>query len=299
VAETWLPSLSKHDKGQRMTYTDYGEPKGVLHTTETSGYPSYNGYTQNPHMDIKATSNGIEGRQFIPLEYGSFALKHTRPQQTNRDNVVQIELIGTCCNGPGYAWTAASDRVLADLFKKVIEPISLSRGIKMQHLPFAPRDRATRLTDYQFDNYSGWMGHEHVPQNDHIDPGNFPWDRMMTAALFHSVRNGEMKLWRLPDSRVFYVDGMDTAYVSDPDVARQLAQLTGQDYSNLPTGEISKALVFIEQQRNAGLDYVVDRVSENLAAELDLGEDDESDTPTMSEEAMASVLEKVRLVVSE
>jgi hypothetical protein len=39
------------------------------------------------------------------------------------------------------------------------------------------------MTDAQFDTYSGWHGHEHVPQNDHGDPGAFPWARLVALAV--------------------------------------------------------------------------------------------------------------------
>jgi hypothetical protein len=39
-----------------------------------------------------------------------------------------------------------------------------------------------RLSDSQFDTYSGWLGHQHVPQNDHGDPGAFPWARLVELA---------------------------------------------------------------------------------------------------------------------
>lgn len=182
--ETWLKDLAKLDRGQRMTRTDTGEPKGCLHSTETSGYPGYGGWTINPHMDIMPIPNrGIAGRQFIPLEYASFALRHTDNQQTNRDNVVQLELIGTCVKGgPGYYWPDADDAVLLDLHNKVIKPCSDILKIPLKALKFAPPDQATRLTNAQFDSYSGWLGHEHVPQNTHVDPGAFPWDRMIALA---------------------------------------------------------------------------------------------------------------------
>jgi len=36
------------------------------------------------------------------------------------------------------------------------------------------------MSNSEFDTYTGWLGHEHVPQNDHGDPGAFPWKRLIT-----------------------------------------------------------------------------------------------------------------------
>lgn len=182
MTETWLAGAEVIDKGQRLTDTETSDPKLCLHTTETSGNPSYDGWSVNPHMDVMPIPKvGVKFRQFIPLEYASFALRHTRPQDTNRDNVIQIELIGTCLpTGPGYYWPAADPVVLRDLFFKVIQPICSLRGI-----PLTDGELFTslkRLSDPEFDAFTGALGHANVPQNDHIDPQHFPWDIMLSQA---------------------------------------------------------------------------------------------------------------------
>lgn len=188
TTETWLSSLSRNDHGQRMTDTDSGEPKGCIHVTQTVGPPSYSGWTVNPHIDFWATSDGGVGRQFIPLEYGSFALRHTRMQQTNRDNVVQIELVGRCTDETGTLklatdWRKVTDSTLLAFYKKVILPVSQARGIPIRDNDLFSTGR--RLSDIEFDNYSGWLGHINVPQNDHFDPSTgfgAMWDRMLHLA---------------------------------------------------------------------------------------------------------------------
>jgi hypothetical protein len=222
MTDIWLSSLEKVDKGQRLKRTETDDPKGCLHTTETSGKPSYNGWSVNPHIDVTPIPNvGVTGRQFIPLNYASFALRHTEAQATNTDDVVQIELIGTCSStGPGYYWPDADDAVLKDLYTKVIKPCSDALGIPIRALEFASRDLATRLTNNQFDVYSGWLGHEHVPQNTHWDPGKFPWNRMMQIQLakpkpLTSV-GGQMLV--LVGTRVFDISAGLADYVESPQV---------------------------------------------------------------------------------
>lgn len=193
MAEIWLDpkTVEIHDVGKRLARTDAGEPKGCLHTTETSGLPSYKGWTVEPHGDVMPFPNkGVRVREFLPLNYSSFSLRHTRAQDTNRDNVVQWELVGTCLSdGPGYYWPDADDAVLLSLYDKVIAPCSAKMKIPLAALPFKKPDTARRLTDSQFDLYSGWLGHEHVPQNTHVDPGAFPWDRMIHLARERTRQN--------------------------------------------------------------------------------------------------------------
>jgi hypothetical protein len=186
----WLPTAERDPHGRALSYTDTGEPKGCLHTTETSAWPTYRGWTVHPHLTVKPIPHkGIEVRQHVPLDRASFSLRNLDGgAQTNRDRVVQVELIGTCDParaGELYYWHDADDVVLRALFSQVIAPLADLFGIPVRW----PADRAypasygtrndVRLTGPAFDAYSGWLGHEHVPENLHGDPGDFPWSRMV------------------------------------------------------------------------------------------------------------------------
>jgi hypothetical protein len=187
MAEVWPTLARKKDKGQRLTYTDTGEPKGCLHTTESSDWPGYRGWKVNPHITAKPIpGKGIEAECNVPLNYASFALRNEPGGvQTGRDNVIQIELIGTCeKGGPGYYWPEADDAVLLALAELIVE-VSRLRGIPMKCLPFESypdsygKGNGVRLSGAEFDRYSGWLGHQHVAENSHGDPGAFPWARML------------------------------------------------------------------------------------------------------------------------
>lgn len=187
MADVWPTLARKKDKGQRLTYTDAGEPKGCLHTTESSDWPGYRGWKVNPHITVKPIpGKGIDAECNVPLNYASFALRNEAGGvQTNRDNVVQFELIGTCeKGGPGYFWPEADDAVLLALAELIVE-ISRLRGIPMRCLPFESypdsygKGNGVRLSGAEFDRYSGWLGHQHVVENSHGDPGAFPWARML------------------------------------------------------------------------------------------------------------------------
>lgn len=203
MADQWIKLASKNDKGQRMTYKSTGNPKGVLHTTESSGWPGYRGWTVNPHFTIKPKpGKGIEARQHVPLNYASFALRNLPGGvETNRDDAVQIELVGTCDKkGPGYYWPGADDVVLLALAKVIFE-ISAIRGIpikapKFKAFPASYGKTDVRMSGIEFHVYSGWCGHLHVDENSHGDPGDFPWDRMI------SLYNKSVKQVQVPPTTV-------------------------------------------------------------------------------------------------
>lgn len=185
----WLPAAIRRPHPRSFPWTETTDPKGCLHTTETKGRAGYNGWTVMPHAEVlPIPGKGVEVVQFLPFSQASFALRHTRPQATNGDYVFQFELVGT--SDPGrrdgaYRWFEADDAVLLDLYKKVIRPLDQAFVIPFRAVAFGPYPSlkgSRRMTDAEFDRYTGWHGHQHVPQNDHGDPGAFPWARLAALA---------------------------------------------------------------------------------------------------------------------
>lgn len=210
----WLPAAARNEHDRSNPWSDTSDPKGCLHTTEGSDWPTYNDWTIMPHGTIKPKANvGVEIRQHLPLDQGSFSLRNLDGGvQTNRDYVFQWELIGTSeKGGPGYYWPDADDAVLADLYEKLIGPLSDEYNIPLKALNFqaypasygARGDTNTvRLSGSAFDTYSGWLGHQHVPENVHGDPGAFPWARMMEtqmaltkAETIAAAKQGTLDAW--------------------------------------------------------------------------------------------------------
>lgn len=192
MAIEWLPEALKQPRGRVLNWTERTDPKGCLHTTESSGWPGYANWTVHPHATIMPKPGvGVEVRQNVPFSRASFSLRNLAGGvQTNTDYVFQFELIGTCeRGGPGYFWPDADDAVLKDLYRKVIQPLSAGFRIPLKARPFQAypasygargKTNKVRMPGAEFDNYSGWLGHQHVPENAHGDPGLFPWNRMMT-----------------------------------------------------------------------------------------------------------------------
>lgn len=204
----WLPDAVRNEHGRELSWSETTNPKGCLHTTETSGWPGYAGWTTNPHGTIMPTPNvGVTIRQHIPLNRASFSLRNlSGGVETNRDFTFQWELIGTSeKGGPGYYWPGADDVVLLSIYKQLIKPLSEAYDIPIKAITFQAYPASygakgitnkVRLSGAAFDTYSGWLGHQHVPENVHGDPGSFPWDRMIKLAEEDDMAlSSEDKAW--------------------------------------------------------------------------------------------------------
>jgi hypothetical protein len=175
---------------------------GVIHTTETIGWPGYEGGATAPNLTGRPVmaEKRIAWRQHFPIDRSSRALRNTAGGvQTNTLNVAQVELVGSCDPkhkdtwkvgsrtlraGVDYVyWPDAPDWALRDLGHLLawcqsehgIPATSPIRG-RWTPYPESYGPGGQRLSNDAWRGLSGWVGHQHVPENLHGDPGalNFP-----------------------------------------------------------------------------------------------------------------------------
>jgi hypothetical protein len=65
-----------------------------------------------------------------------------------------------------------------------------------------PSRQARRLTCAQWHNYSGYLGHEHVPSNQHWDPGRFPIDKILGPSP-RPAESAKLRRWRERERRAY------------------------------------------------------------------------------------------------
>jgi hypothetical protein len=148
-------------------------PRGVIHTTEGSGLPRYSG--SQPHFTIDAKAGKVWQHQDVHL--AAKALEN-RPGgvETNRLNCVQIEVIQFARNGSN--WTDAEYQNLGRLMRW----IEGERGIpRRSGVSFESRWHGMSPTAWL--SFSGWCGHQHVPENAHWDPGPINIGRLLGVAV--------------------------------------------------------------------------------------------------------------------
>ncbi len=165
--------------------------KIVLHTTEGSNWPNYSGNA--PHITIKWDANWgrFEVRQHIDLDSAARALKIVAGGgETNRGGAIQVEIIGTCSEGNSIKpyWPGASDQMLKALGLFVRQ---LAGGVKVK-TTIAPlvaypasygSEARQRFSATTWRNFNGICGHQHVPENDHGDPGALNLKRAMDLSM--------------------------------------------------------------------------------------------------------------------
>jgi hypothetical protein len=161
----------------------------VLHTTETSGWPGYSGGASAPTFTAypDTVNKKLVWRQHFPLDMSCRALRNDPGGvNTNTTGTVQIELVGTSdSGGPGMFWPNAPDWALQDLADFCVWlrnewGVPCTSTVRWVAYPASYGFNASqRLQGSDWLNYRGILGHQHVAENDHGDPGLFPIARLL------------------------------------------------------------------------------------------------------------------------
>lgn len=167
--------------------------KLLLHSTETSGWPGYDGGATAPTVTYHPwLPAGQRWRQHCYLDRSARALRD--PSGTavreNQDGVVQVEIIAYC--DPDLA--AEYGHFIGDLPDSAYE--DLGEFLAYLHIhcavpliragewdTFPPSD-SIRMSGPEYDKFRGLLGHQHASGNTHGDPGmtNAQVDRIIAVA---------------------------------------------------------------------------------------------------------------------
>lgn len=159
----------------------------VLHTTEGStiegAVGAYRQYGSWPHMTIDCRKRRIT--QHYPFSVAARALKRPRGTvATNGANAIQVELVGFAKDTAN--WSAEDVAWLGQVLGSVMD----AHDIERRSPAFVGSDTggiASPLSPYRFKDadwlaFNGVCGHQHVPNNDHWDPGRFQIARFFAAS---------------------------------------------------------------------------------------------------------------------
>lgn len=167
----------------------------VLHTTEGIAFPTYNegptapNYTGRPPMGDEPG----EWRAHFPDNKSSRALQN-KPGgvETNTLNAVQIELLGTCDPRNAKSWAGGGQYIAGkhyvywpDATKKqlrwlcrLLAYFNKEYGLVLEApkpfiaYPGSYGNTKVRLSFDEWHKTVGVVGHQHIPENSHGDPGN-------------------------------------------------------------------------------------------------------------------------------
>lgn len=184
----------------------------VIHTTEGTTWPGYEGgasapnYTGMPPLGEPGKPNFSKGayRAHFPDEKSARALRNLPGGvETNTLNAIQLELIGTCDPKNSKRWGRTSNtriagrdyvfwpdadarqlawvaRFVADLHRR--HGLALKAPRKFLPYPDSYGDNGVRLSNSQWQRTVGVIGHQHVPENSHGDPGNINVEEILRLA---------------------------------------------------------------------------------------------------------------------
>ena len=184
--EVWYDEAIREVGNDGGSYTDNGEPKGLLHTTEGKTYAgakaAYRVNDSWPHFTVTFESGFFRCFQHNPIDIASRALRNLAGGvQTNRDRIIQIEMVGTADVGNKITWGKQYVENfpkeylngIGRLMRWCEKQLGIPRRCTLKFLPYptSAGNSPVRLSPGAFDLYSGWMGHQHAAENVHGDPG--------------------------------------------------------------------------------------------------------------------------------
>jgi hypothetical protein len=167
-----------------------GPFKVVLHTTETAGIPDYSNGATAPHLTYYARE-----RRWVQHTSFATAARALRNEsggvQTNRDSVLQVEIVAYSAESMVDKYGGGRVKV-SELTEENLADLREFLYWAHEHFGVALRWPGKRAESYgeangsgfrmslsQWEQYDGVCGHQHVPENDHWDPGALNWAALM------------------------------------------------------------------------------------------------------------------------
>lgn len=154
--------------------------KILLHSTETESWPAYGGAGGHPTLTYNPWLH--EWRQHLSILGSATALMNDGSFQTNRDHVVQIEIVGysdpATARKYGHFIDDIDDAALKDLGEFVAwmhthYGVKIANTVTWKKYPASyGNSNGVRLGLTEFKAYRGVLGHQHAPGNYHGDPGD-------------------------------------------------------------------------------------------------------------------------------
>lgn len=268
----------------------------VWHTTEGRTLPSYDGGVSSPNLTAVPdfATRKLRWYQHHDIDRSSRALVNKAGGvETNTANALQIELVGTCdpasrdrWNSQGYAgkfifWPDAPDWALEEV-AAFVRWVNQNHNIKIQSTvtwkayPSSYGSNGVRLTGAQWGQYYGHLGHQHVPENDHGDPGNIDFKRIIGFAMGVGA---SVAISKEDVSAIFRTDGVIEAPYDGDNTHWTAASYLRNTYiwgrrTEEKVTALTKAVTTLQAKidtlsvSGVDLDVLADKVADKLAARL-------------------------------
>lgn len=180
MTSLWYPEAARDEfkSGGYMIATPW---RGVLHTTEGKSYAGarsvYASKHVAPHFTVSFETGAFRVWQHVPLDRAARALSNLAGGvQTNRTRCIQIEIVGSAANSRSFP------KEYLDGLARLMRWIENNTQIDRTKYPrfygagegiiLASVSSRVRMSGDEWLRFNGWCGHQHVPENNHWDPGN-------------------------------------------------------------------------------------------------------------------------------
>lgn len=168
----------------------------VIHTMETTGWPGYRNGGVAPHLSLRVWLNSdgsldkFAWRQHFPFNRSARAVLNEKGGvETNNSTqgVIQVELNGTCGWSKGMTPNWADPVQMKKIAKPLIDFLvfcKTSLGIQLvAPYAFYPYNgKGHRMSYKEWLSFKGICGHQHIPENSHVDPGLIDIDWLIAEA---------------------------------------------------------------------------------------------------------------------
>ena len=248
MADIWLPGYTRWELPgvPGIPYDEWDDPKALLHMTQgTSIGGAVQAYKAYPPHTIVNPFNR-EKAQHIPLNRAAYALWNA---DADDSRCYQVEIVGYSENAPNL-----SDAELKWLGEEVLLPLHEYGGVPLVvvwkgfkapsdvNYMLATSASPLRLTQAELDSFAGILGHQHIPGDNHWDPGGLNVPRMIQHAK-NKLTGGDDAEMLSPEAQRWMLENLANAH-GDRSLAQAaaarvegLAKSIGEAQNGPATGE--------------------------------------------------------------
>lgn len=177
----WHPKAKREQLEDAGPFTGGGH-KFLVHTTEGTtlegAFTTRDMNRDAPHFILEVKNGQRRLVQCIPINRAARGLEHTLPEETNRANCIQVEVVGfTDGNlakqlGHPELWVPNWAPEVYHYLHLLMKWLNTHFAVPMRaDFPFVGQPGFARLSGPAFFNAAGLVGHCHAAGNDHVDPG--------------------------------------------------------------------------------------------------------------------------------
>lgn len=175
----WLPNAKRVSLGSNVgggPYDDMRNPKVCWHMTQGSGLAGARSAfaPYPPHIGYDPKNRQLE--QYVPLDRHSYAFFNG---EADDEYIIQIEVVGfaeDAHNMPDWQVQNIVDDLVNPLEELIgVPPVVIRHGFRGagEGIVLASPSSPIRITLNELREFSGHLGHQHIPGDGHWDPGRF------------------------------------------------------------------------------------------------------------------------------